>query len=258
MCEHTHDCECIDLETVEQLIDERVEERVEERVDDVEERLRARYDSATTFNSERIAELQARELEKGAHLKAENVDEYELEITEGELEIFQKDDGQYSRVPESDDPLRRGGDITHAVADLLPIQRLSRCDDEMLHSVARKKPDRLAAQAWREKDDPGRYNLWSKGSSGVRVYLDASDLAEWIRTREAGISKKYSQELARRTFESMKDLASGRLGEKKKKRRKDGLNYSERRLILFDDVDLPGEHPDADETNPTTDTAVGE
>jgi hypothetical protein len=47
--------------------------------------------------------------------------------------------------------------------DLLPIQRLARYDDEILASVTNRKPDELAGKVWRERDEAGRYSLWSKG-----------------------------------------------------------------------------------------------
>ncbi|KZN23114.1 hypothetical protein A4G99_16585 [Haladaptatus sp. R4] len=65
-------------------------------------------------------------------------------------------------------------------------------------------------------DDAGRYSLWSKSSGEIRAYLDASELAEWIRLKESGVSKKYSQEFARRTINAMHGLSKGRLGKIKR------------------------------------------
>jgi hypothetical protein len=241
---------------------EQERDRLQERVDDLEEELdterEARRDAeqrvdvleskldAITRRTEtsklRIAELQSRELEKGAHLLDDHVDPELLEVDEGRVERITKDDGRtYVRLPGEEDALERGGQVVHSTADLLPIQRFARYDDEMLASLTNRKPDELAAKAWRERDEAGRWSLWSKGSGPVRVYLDSSDLAEWIRTHEPGVDRKYSQELARRTMDAMRQLAKGRLAEKKKNRRKDGLQYKERRLVLMRDVDLPGE-----------------
>lgn len=50
----------------------------------------------------------------------------------------------------------------------------------------------LASKTWSERDEAGRYSLWSKESDAIRTYLDASELAEWIRLKESGVSKKYS------------------------------------------------------------------
>ncbi|WP_227379736.1 hypothetical protein [Haladaptatus halobius] len=137
--------------------------------------------------------------------------------------------------------------------------RLARYDDEMLASVTNRKPDELAGKAWRERDEAGRYSLWSKGSGEIRAYLDASELAEWIRLKESGVSKKYSQELARRTMDAMHELSNGRLGKINRQRSKDGLSYQETRLVLKADVELPGEITDKNtDDNPTTDGVAGE
>ncbi|WP_076432402.1 hypothetical protein [Haladaptatus litoreus] len=129
----------------------------------------------------------------------------------------------------------------------------------MLASVTNRKPDELAGKVWRERDEAGRYSLWSKDSGEIRAYLDASDLAEWIRLKESGVSKKYSQELARRTMDAMHELSKNRLGKVKRQRSKDGLSYQKTRLVLKADVELPGEitSTDADD-NPTTDGVAGE
>ncbi|WP_224450551.1 hypothetical protein [Haloprofundus salilacus] len=116
----------------------------------------------------------------------------------------------------------------------------------MLASVTKCQEDELAAKAWRKRQECGRYDLWSKGSGDIRVYIDSSDIAEEIRSRRAGITRKYSQELARRTMDSMLDLAKGRLCMMKKTHRKDGLSYKERRIVLKKDVDLPGERRSSD------------
>jgi predicted DNA binding CopG/RHH family protein len=89
--------------------------------------------------------------------------------------------------------------------------------------------------------------------------LDASDLAEWIRLKESGVSKKYSQELARRTMDAMHELSNKRLGKIKRQRSKDGLSYQETRLVLKADVELPGEVSRENmDDNPATDGVAGE
>ncbi|WP_231187802.1 hypothetical protein [Haladaptatus sp. DYF46] len=245
----------------------------EERINDLEQRVDAREDKAakakahrkalarkTQSASERIDELQAREFEKGAHLLADNVDKERITVDGNKLERITKDDGNtYFRLPGEEDALGRGGAVAHSTADLLPIQRFARYDDDMLASVTNRKPDELAGKAWREHDDTGRYSLWSKGSGEIRAYLDASELADWIRLKESGVSKKYSQELARRTIDAMHELSNGRLGKIKRQRSKDGLSYQETRLVLKADVELPGE-VSAENTNdsPATDGVAGE
>ena len=241
-------------------------EKLEERVSDLANKVddaKAHWTAITRKTEtcdERIDELQAREFEKGAHLLAENVDEDRITVVGNKLERITKDDGKtYFRLPGEEDALGRGGAVAHSTADLLPIQRLARYDDEMLASVTNRKPDELAAKVWRERDDASRYSFWSTGSGEIRAYLDASDLAEWIRLKECGVSKKYSQELARRTMDAMCELSKNRLGKTKRQRSKDGLRYQETRLVLKSDVELPGEvtNKDTDES-PTTDEGAGE
>ncbi|WP_433633768.1 hypothetical protein [Halomicrococcus sp. NG-SE-24] len=119
--------------------------------------------------------------------------------------------------------------------------------------------EELAGKAWRERDETGRHELWSSASGEIRAYLDASDLAEWVRVKEAGVSKKYSQELARRTMDAMHELSKNRLGKTKRQRSKDGLSYQETRLVLKADVEIPGERlSESKGGDPTTDTAAGE
>ena len=114
---------------------------------------------------ERVDELQAREFEKGAHLLAGNVEEDRISVEGNKLERITKDDGKtYFRLPGEDNALGRGGSVVHSTAGLLPLQRLARYDDEMLASVTNRKPDELASKAWRERDEAGRYSLWSTGS----------------------------------------------------------------------------------------------
>lgn len=265
----------VDLEELDDLIEEKVDEATEElreekeelrgRVEDLEREVEATRSLAkAAINRVKsvepmIGELQSRELEKGAHLLWENIERNvevkNIDIDGNQIERITKDDGSiYGRLPGEEDGLMRGGAITHSTADLLPIQRLARYDDEMLATVTKCQEDELAAKSWRKRQEYGRYDLWSKGSGDVRVYLNSSDLAEEIRNQRAGISKKYSQELARRTMDSMLDLAKGRLCMVKKAHRKDGLSYKERRIVLKKDVDLPGERRSSDP--PTTSEVV--
>ncbi|WP_458190316.1 hypothetical protein [Haladaptatus sp. NG-WS-4] len=241
-------------------------EKLEDRVTDLANKAdeaeahRTAITRKTESCDERIDELQAREFEKGAHLLAENVDKDWITVAGNRLERITKDDGNtYFRLPGEEDALGRGGAVAHSTADLLPIQRFARYDDEMLASVTNRKPDEFAAKVWRERNDASRYSLWSKGSAEIRAYLDASDLAEWIRLKESGVSKKYSQELARRTMDAMCELSKNRLGKIKRQRSKDGLSYKETRLVLKSDVELPGKvSKENTDSNPTTDGVAGE
>jgi hypothetical protein len=210
---------------------------------EVEGRLTA-LSKRTGTNLDRIAELQSRELEKGAHLVAEHVQPETLTLEAGRVERFEKESGSHVRLPGSDDALERGGSTTLAHADLLPIQQLAQLDDDMLASEAR--PVQLAVKVWRERDVDAQKTtnsarLWKHGSGGVQEYLDGGELATWIRVEETGISREYAQKLASRTVDALKDLTKGRTYDELRNHRKDGLSYKERRLILPSDAVVPGE-----------------
>jgi len=208
---------------------------IEARLDAHEKKLNA--------NKDRVGELQARELEKGAHLLEDHVDEGEIDVVDGRLERIQKDDGQrYFRLPESDDPLERGGDVSLSYGDLLPLQQLAKMDEDMLRATTSALPSRLAAKLWKARADPAvGDNPWRKGSAGVREYVTAGDMKHWIRRQEKGISDDYAKKLVSRTIDALLDLSKSRLAVKKRTQRKNGLEYTERRVLLMDDVDIPGE-----------------
>ncbi|WP_122091395.1 hypothetical protein [Halalkalicoccus subterraneus] len=192
---------------------------------------------------EMVTELQSRELEKNAHLQWKNVEPNidTLDIEIDHLEQFTKDDGnRYARILGGDDPLDRGGEPALTPGDLLPIQQLARMDDDMLHSAASSKPIRLAAEVWQDHEQ-NQSRLWNQGCSGVREYIDAGELAQWLRHNEPGVSKEYSQKLASRTIDALIDLTKSRLYVKQKSRQKDGLSYKEQRVVLPEESEIPGE-----------------
>jgi len=209
-------------------------------------RSRARLDAhekKLNANKDRVGELQARELEKGAHLLEDHVDEGEIDVVDGRLERIQKDDGEsYFRLPESGDPLERGGDVSLSYGDLLPLQQLAKMDEDMLRATTSALPSRLAAKLWKARTDPAvGDNPWRKGSASVREYVTAGDMKHWIRRQEKGISDDYAKKLVSRTIDALLDLSKSRLAVKKRTQRKNGLEYTERRVLLMDDVDIPGE-----------------
>ncbi|SDK94696.1 hypothetical protein [Natronorubrum texcoconense] len=228
-------------------------ERDTDRLDSETDRLETettRLDSVTDAalnkagaNKERIAELQSRELEKGAHLRTEHVDEHAVTVPEGRLERIEKDDGAaYYRLPEHADPLERGGDVSLAYGDLLPIQQLARMDDQRRRSAANALPTRLAAKLWQARTDPSvGDDPWERGCKDVVEFVTASDLKHWIRRTEPGISESYAKKLVSRTIDSLLDLSKNRLAVRRKTERKNGLEYTERRVILPADASIPGE-----------------
>ncbi len=241
-------------------------DRLRDRLEDCEDttnHLEAATDATrkrTGANKARIEELQARELEKGAHLQTENVDRCELEVTTNHLEKITKDDGRtYYRLPESADPLERDNAVALAHGDLLPIQQLARMDEEMLRSTTNALPTRLAARLWRARTDPSvGDDPWQSGCKGIREYVKASDLKHWIRRQEPGTSEAYAKKLVSRTIDAALELSKNRLAVRKKTERKNGLEYTERRLILPDDADVPGEPEATTDHAPETADVFGD
>jgi len=84
-------------------------------------------------------------------------------------------------------------------------------------------------------------NPWETGCKGIQEYVTASDLRHWIRRRELGISKTYAKKLVSRVIDAMLDLSKHRVAVRRRQERKNGLEYTERRLVLPDDVEIPGE-----------------
>ncbi|MCU4743963.1 hypothetical protein [Natronoglomus mannanivorans] len=242
------ECETDDLESRTDHLEEQTTE-LETQTTELEsetERLENRTTAAINrsgANKARIEELQARELEKGAHLLETNVDQHDLKTDGGRLERIRKDDDRaYYRLPDADDPLGRGGSVSLAHADLLPIQQLAKMDEDMLRSTTNSLPSRLAAKLWNARTDPtAGDDPWNDGCKNVREYVKASDLKHWIRRQEPGTSETYAKKLVSRTIDAILDLSKNRLAIRRKRERKNGLEYTERRLVLTADADIPGE-----------------
>ncbi|WP_137291519.1 hypothetical protein [Natronorubrum halophilum] len=240
-------------------------DRLETRTEDLEaetERLESVADASLNkagANKERIAELQSRELEKGAHLRAERVDVRAVTVPDGRLERIEKAGGTtYYRLPESADPLERGGDVSLAYGDLLPIQQLARMDDERRRAAANALPTRLAASLWQSRTDPRvGDNPWERGCKDVDEFVTASDLRHWIRRQEPGVSESYAKKLVSRTIDALLDLSKNRLAVRRRTERKNGLEYTERRVILPTDAAFPGESRRAEERD-ATDTGTAD
>ncbi len=216
-------------------------EETEQACDRLEKLADAAMNKAT-MNKERVTELQSRELEKGAHLREDAVDEHAVDVPDGRLERLTKDDGEtYYRVPESSDPLGRS-EVSLAYGDLLPIQQLARMDEEMRRSATSALPTRLAAKLWQARsDDSVGDNPWEAGCREINEYVKASDLKHWIRRQEQGISESYAKKLVSRVIDALLDLSKHRVAVRKRQERKNGLEYTERRLVLPTDVEIPGE-----------------
>ncbi|WP_255681442.1 hypothetical protein [Natrinema sp. SYSU A 869] len=194
-------------------------------------------------NKDRVRELQSRELEKGAHLRTDTVTPHEIRIAGDRLEKFTKDDGRpYYRVPDSSDPLDGTDTVALAHGDLLPIQQLARMDADMRRSTANSLPTRLAAKLWQARTDPTvGDDPWMDGCKSIDEYVTASDLKHWIRRQEDGISETYAKKLVSRTIDAVLELSKHRLAVRKRTQRKNSLEYTERRVILPRDAEIPGE-----------------
>jgi hypothetical protein len=219
-----------DLETKLETKDDRIDElerdrdRLEETTKNLEDRLEECEHNQTEqenavdaalnkagANKNRIEELQSRELEKGAHLRTDTVDEHELEVRHDYLERVTRDDGgTYYRLPESADPLDDGS-VSLAYGDLLPIQQLARMDETALQSTANALPTRLAAKLWKARTDSSvSDDPWRTGCKGIEASVRASDLKHWIRRQESGISETYAKSSSRgRSTRSSTSRATG-------------------------------------------------
>jgi hypothetical protein len=182
-----------------------------------------------------VAELQTREIEKGAHLPEESLYPDSLPSS-ANVERFLKNGAYHYRLLDADDPLERSENPQLTYADLLPIQRLATWDSEDLEGE--NIDVRIAVWLWSQRNEPG--SLWKRGSKGVRQYVEAGDLKTAIRARES-VSDEYGKKLVSRAFDAILRLTNNRLVIRKKEKRQNGLSYQERRLILPEDSSIPGE-----------------
>ncbi len=90
-------------------------------------------------------------------------------------------------------------------------------------------------------DDSAGDNPWENGCREIDEYVKASDLKHWIRRQEAGISESYAKKLVSRLIDALLDLSKHRVAVRKRTERKNGLEYTERRLVLPADAEIPGE-----------------
>ncbi len=58
---------------------------------------------------------------------------------------------------------------------------------------------------------------------------------------ELGVSDTYAKKLVLRVIDTVLDLSKHRLAVRKRSQRKNDLRYTERRLVLPEDADIPGE-----------------
>ncbi len=95
-------------------------------------------------------------------------------------------------------------------------------------------------------------NPWEAGCKGIREYVKASDLKHWIRRQEPGTSETYAKKLVSRMIDAMLELSKNRVAIRKRTQRKNGLEYTERRLILPKDAAIPGERTAPPSAQPGT------
>ncbi len=129
-------------------------------------------------------------------------------------------------------------------------------DDDMLRSTTNALPTRLAATLWNARVDSSvGDNPWTTGCKGIKEYVKASDLKHWIRRKERGVSDAYAKKLVSRTIDALLELSHNRVAVRKRTERKNGLEYTERRLIIPEDVEIPGETGNSNENTPPPETA---
>lgn len=286
--------DCVTIEEVEELVEQRVQEEtadlrdqlenereerahleeqneeLHDRVDELEDEneiLRNRFDRRTSTSWDRIAktekalsEVQSLELEKGHHLRRENVEPDDLDVADGEVEFVDGDDGEeYARLPGSADPLERSGESVLSTGDLLPIQQLAQMPDEMLANATSSRGEYLAAKLWAERGTHSHSSPWSAGGPDVREFVDASDVRVWIKVNherpDECLSDDWAKKLAGKAIEQMQEFSKHRGRILMRNRRKDGLKYKERRFVLDADAEIPGESTSND--TPVTDGVPG-
>jgi hypothetical protein len=242
-------------------------ERLVDRVDDLEDELQAEkaknraLSTKVESTKQAVSEIQSRELEKGAHLREDNVDEYEVDVDGGRLERISKEDGgSYFRIPESEDPIGRGGETTLAHSDLLPIQQLAQMDEDILKQSTSTKQDYYAVKLWQERDKQN--GVWSKGGNAIREYIDAGEIHEWLYIEQIGrdnTSESAARKLADRTIESLKELTRHRIKIKKVRSGRSGVTSKERRIMIEADAEIPGETDPTpvDKCRPRGDVSTG-
>lgn len=212
---------------------ENLEETVEEQADRID-KLES-WQNAARMKLQRLgdstAELQTRELEKGAHLREENVQPTDLQTSTKHVECITKDNGEaYVRIPGNEDPVGGRDDVAVAMEDLLPIQRLARLPEEMRESeLSGKENVQRAVWLWENRE-----TRMSKGSGEVNLFIDAGELAKDLSIK---FDIDATSETAKRVMEYFCEYSKRRAYTKKKT--KPG-GYKERRLILPSDASVPG------------------
>ncbi len=118
-------------------------------------------------------------------------------------------------------------------------------DEKMRRSATSALSTRLAAKLWQARsDDSVGDNPWEAGCKNIVEYVKASDVKHWIRRQEQGISESYAKKLVSRVIDALLDLSKHRVVVRKRTERKNGLEYTERRLVLSTDAAIPGETGD--------------
>ncbi|MFC6764339.1 hypothetical protein [Natrinema soli] len=92
----------------------------------------------------------------------------------------------------------------------------------------------------------------------MKEYLDAGEIATWIRIQEQDVSREYATKLARWTIDGLLDLSKHRLYDELRSRRSDGLQYKVRRLVLSADAEISGEQRCPTDSSPSTAGVTGD
>jgi len=191
---------------------------------------------AAGANRDRVQELQVRELEKGAHLKTDNLPEpHELATSTEHAEKVTREDGtEVLKLPGVEDDVASGtgAEIALAMDDLLPIQRLARLPDDMAaEQIGEKTNLERAVWLWQNRE-----NFMKKGGPGVDRYIDSGDLQTHLAAREDGLQP--SSETAKRVMTFFVDFSNDRAFTKMDTKPN---GHKERRLVIPEDAEIPGE-----------------
>jgi hypothetical protein len=125
------------------------------------------------------------------------------------------------------------------------------------------QPDQVnrlaAARIWKARATHSPGSLWTQGCKDVDEYVDASDIRVFIKSNcerdDESLSRDYAKKLAGRAMERLRELAKSRVYIERRTHRKDGLEYTERRLVLPSDAEIPGGV--VTEGSPETDPVTG-
>ncbi|QZA87891.1 hypothetical protein K0C01_08790 [Salinarchaeum sp. IM2453] len=204
-----------------------------------------------------LCELHSKELQKGSKLRKDHVMPDLLPDGPDQLKTVKRDGEVFYKAKDLPEAIEEDGPDALPYEDLLPIQKLNRMDEDTFNRTTNSDAEELAAELWASRGN--RHSPWKRGCKNVREYVSASDLKMWIIRERSDVSQEYAKKLVSRIIDVMHMLTRNRIQVKKKTRRTDGLTYKERRIIIPDDAEIPGESSptNTDQSSPGTSVVTG-